>query len=629
MTVAEAYVADTIARAIAPRNPLSVSQWSAREIRLSDKSSPEPGQWKNERNPLLVEPMDCMSAKSIVRDVVLKFPIQFGKSQIAQNVVGYSMCENPGPIMVALPSEALMLKWVAQKLDPMIEETEAVQRALTSLASRDATNTRTFKDFAGGQLYMEHAGTPGRLKSTSVKILVVDELDEFVANLQTGDDPLDMLDGRTSAYEASYRRLYISTPGLVGVSRIEIKWLKSDQRWWHVPCPHCQAQQPLVWDGLKWNEGATACWYVCRDCGSVIDERHKTTMIAAGGWVPQNPEAKIRGYTANCLYYPVRLGPGWLSLVHMWLDAQNDNARIKTFVNERRAECYEDPSMRAVRHNVIADRAEDFRLRTAPKGVLAITAGVDTQDNRLPVQIIGWGRGRAWWTIDYVELPGDPAEEKAWVALIELLNKPIQHESGALMRVLASCVDLGGHRTEAVKNFVRQRRIVRPMAIFGAVPNNAPILSKGKPGDVTWGGRTDRRGVMIYQVGTVAAKHHLFSQLATDADKDSAEQRVCHFSNDLGPEYFVGLTSEVYDPAKNRFRNRRGARNEPLDTWVYAYAATHHPELRFHRYTRADWDAREANLMQSIAPASAAADPTAAAPGAARSIADLAKALNG
>ena len=52
--------------------------------------------------------------------------------------------------------------------------------------------------------------------------------------------------------------------------------------------------------------------------------------------------------------------------------------------------------MRAVRHNAIADRAEPYALRTAPDGVLAITAGVDTQDNRPAMHIVGWGRGMAW-----------------------------------------------------------------------------------------------------------------------------------------------------------------------------------------------------------------------------------------
>ena len=161
-------VFSAIARAITPKKPLTVSQWADLERRLSSKGSAEPGQWRTMRNPPLGEPMDCLSARSTARDVALMFPIQFGKTAVAENVLGYTMDYNPGPVMVCLPGEVSMTKWVAQKLNPMIEETPAVHRALTSVASRDSSNTRTFKDFAGGQLYIEHAGSPSRLKSTTV-----------------------------------------------------------------------------------------------------------------------------------------------------------------------------------------------------------------------------------------------------------------------------------------------------------------------------------------------------------------------------------------------------------------------------------------------------------------------------
>ncbi|WP_276321980.1 terminase gpA endonuclease subunit [Nitrosococcus wardiae] len=58
----------------------------------------------------------------------------------------------------------------------------------------------------------------------------------------------------------------------------------------------------------------------------------------------------------------------------------------------------------------------------------------------------------------------------------------------------------------------------------------------------------------------------------------------------MPPEFFPGLISETYNPAKNRFELKRNVRNEPLDTWVYSFAAAHHPELRLHRTTHADWD---------------------------------------
>jgi len=589
-----------IARALAPRKPLTVSQWADAERVLSSKGSAEPGRWRTHRNPPLREPMDCLSARSTVQDVVMMWCIQFGKTEVAVNWLGYSMDHDPGPIMVCLPGEVSMNKWVAQKLNPMLKETPAAQRALTSVASRDSSNTRTFKDFAGGQLYLEHAGSPSRLKSTTVKKLIVDELDEFAGNLVGGDDPVEILEGRTSSFPATGKRLYISSPQMQGTSRIEYLWDKSDQRRYHVPCPDCGHEQPLEWSGLHWTPDGSQCWYVCRECGVCIDEHRKTAMIAAGRWVPAHPERKMRGYTINGLYYPIGLGPRWIDLVAKWREAQGDPAKLKTFVNDRLAEPWEDPAMRAVKHNVIADRAEPYRLRTAPLGVLAVTAGVDTQDNRLAVHIVGWGRGLACWILDYVELPGDPADDQVWTDLTDLLNRGIEHERGGLVRVEACAIDAGGHRTEAVKAYVRSRRVRRPLCIFGAVPNNAPVLSKGRLQDLNWRNQVDKRGVMIHHVGTVGIKHWLYARLSTDADK-TPDTRLVHFSDELSADYIGGLVSETYNPTRNRFEKRKGGpRNEPLDTWVYAYAAAHHPELRLHRLSKSDWDARESMLAAAV-----------------------------
>ena len=69
-----------LARAIAPRKPLTVSQWADLERRLSSKGSAQAGQWRTDANPPQQEPMDCMSARSTVREVVLMWPIQYGKA---------------------------------------------------------------------------------------------------------------------------------------------------------------------------------------------------------------------------------------------------------------------------------------------------------------------------------------------------------------------------------------------------------------------------------------------------------------------------------------------------------------------------------------------------------------------
>jgi len=101
--------------------------------------------------------------------------------------------------------------------------------------------------------------------------------------------------------------------------------------------------------------------------------------------------------------------------------------------------------------------------------------------------------------------------------------------------------------------------------------------------------------VTVHHVGTVTIKHSLYARISADGDKPP-EARLIHLSDELPPEFFSGLVSEIYNPTKNRFEKRTGVRNEPLDTWVYAHAAAHHPELRLHRRSKADWDAAEARL---------------------------------
>lgn len=587
-----------ISRAIAPRRQILVSEWAARNRKLSRKGSAIPGDWNNERNPLLVEIMDCFSARSPVHDVVGMLPIQFGKSEMEANILGYTMCENPQPIMVVLPGEVSANKWIDQKLNPLVDETPAVQQVLTSTNSRESSNRRSFKDFQGGQLYIEHAGNPVRLKGTSAGLILVDEFSSFATQLKSGDDPDEMLNGRSSAFPSTYKRFKVGTPEIAGLCRVSALYAESDQRRWHWPCPDCGHEQPFEWGGLHWTPDGKRCWYACRECGVVIEEHQKTRLIAAGRWVAENPGAKIRGYHANALYYPMGLGPRWIDLVDMWLKAQGDPAKLKTFINDRLAEPWEDKSTAKAKPNLIKDRLETYRLRVAPIGVLALTAGVDTQDDRLAVQILGWGRGMTCWVLDYVELAGDPADDEVWAKLTDLLNRPIAHQRGGFLHIEATAIDAGGHRTEAVKHYCRQRRIRRAMCIFGAKPNNAPVLGRPKLEDVNYKGKLDKKGVHIYQVGTILIKQWLFPRLGGDADR-LPEARLVHLSEDLDDFYIDGLVSEKYNPKTGRYEKIRGGiRNEPLDTFVYAYAAAHHQDLRLHRAGAADWDAREQRIIE-------------------------------
>ena len=124
------------------------------------------------------------------------------------------------------------------------------------------------------------------------------------------------------------------------------------------------------------------------------------------------------------------------------------------------------------------------------------------------------------------------------------------------------------------------------------------MLGRPKWEDLNAQGKTEKRGIHTWQVGTVAAKHWLFRRLGADADLER-EQRLVHFSDQLDKPFFAGMVAETFDPKTNRYLKKRGARNEPLDTYVYAYAAAHHPELHLHRLTRAEWTEAEARLARN------------------------------
>jgi len=134
-------------------------------------------------------------------------------------------------------------------------------------------------------------------------------------------------------------------------------------------------------------------------------------------------------------------------------------------------------------------------------------------------------------------------------------------------------------------------RIKRPMALKGSSTKGSVILGKPKAQDVNWRGKTIKRGVNLYMVGTDTAKHQLYNQLNDDADKPNSERRI-HFPNEIDIDYFDGLVSEAFDARKNIWVKKKGKRNEPLDTRVYSIAASHHPELYLHKWKASDWDRR-------------------------------------
>lgn len=601
-----------------PRARLAVSQWADAHRVLSEKASAEPGAWRTARTPYLREIMDALSSDSPAHRVCVMKSAQMGVTEAAVNWIGYVMdhVRTAKPLLVVVPTEKLLVRWRHQRLSPMIEAADCLRAKVDATRSRDGTNRIDLLDYPGGLLYLTTAGSASNLKSDSLCYVVCDEADEYDWDVGGRGDPLALIESRQSNFPRR-KLLIFSTPTVKGSSRIEGEWERSDQRHYHIPCPHCGEHQPLVWEHLHWTPDLADVWYACAANGCVISERDKPIMLAAGRWVPTHPDRDIRGYHLSALYAPIGLGYSWTELARDWLAAQAQEIRVQAFVNERLGLPWEDRRTR-VEGTDLAHRAEPYRLRELhPGGPLLVTAGIDTQDDRLVVQILGWGEQGRWWVLDYLTLNGSPSRPEVWVALTELLARPLTAVGGAPAPIEAACIDLGGHHAEEVKAYARSAAHRRLIPIIGSRYRLPTVLGAPKRVDYNHRGQTVRHGMKYFPVGTEVGKDKLFQDLRSDTELAPADRRG-HFSAELTPEYYEGLVSEVWNPKRNRYEPRRGAtrRNEPLDTWVYALAAAHHPELRLDRLRAQDWAARQSWLWPATGetPPDPPAEPVIAQP---------------
>ena len=586
------HAAEAIAAGIEPPPRLSVTAWADAHRRLPTKGAGEPGPWRTTRVPYSAEIMECLSAEHPAKRVVFMKSVQSAGTEIGNNWVGWFIDTQKAPMMVVQPTLDMAERWSKQRLASMIEDAPTLRAKIAPARARDSGNTTLLKEWPGGVMVISGANSGASLRSMPARYLFLDEVDAYPAELEGEGDPISMAEARTTTFPR--RKVFlVSTPTIESLSRINKEWLASDQRRYHVPCPHCGHEQHLVWDNLRWPKGQPElAVYHCADCGVGIEEHHKTAMLAAGRWVATHPERAVAGFHINGLYTPIGLGYTWAELAALWLDSVKDPARIKTFVNLRLGEVVADPNEK-LSEDDLAARASDYDPRTIPPGCLLLTAGIDVQKDRFAILVIGHGRAGQQWVIDYNELPADPTTDAGWEALDAFLAPPFINSRGLPMKISMAAID-SGYLTDHVLAYTRLRR-GRVIAVKGASSPGKPIINRPSKLDVTVRGRTIKHGAEGWLVGADTAKHVLFAVLTADGKRPLEADRMIRFPQGLDASFYSQLAAEVWDPNRRKWVKVR-PRNEALDTWCYALAAAHHPSLRVHVWREPQWARLEAAL---------------------------------
>lgn len=545
-----------------------------------------------------------------VRIITAMAPTQEFKTELLLNAAAYFVHQDPAPILMVLPTDKLGESFSKDRLQPMLSETPALAEISPDEKSRSPDSTLTRKAFATGAVIdIVGANSPTDLSSRPKRVVLADEVDKYPASAGKEGDPLTLAEKRQSTFWNA-KSIRACSPTVKGFSRIGREYAMSDQRKLFVRCPHCDEAQPLTFDRVRWDKDESGdhlpetAGYECRGCGVIWDEgdRRKAVQGVANepdfGWRQTRPfkccgeahkplswtgddgwnergealcptchtaavPVRHAGFNASRLY---SLSVSMAAVVTEFLGAKDDPTLLQPFVNTTLAEEWEESGVK-IDENALLARRETYGPDDMPDGVMLLTAGIDTQDNRLEVEIVGWGRGNESWGVQYAILHGDPAQEMVWRELDALLLRTFTRADGRSMRVQAACIDSGGHHAEKVYEFTRARFGRRVYAIKG----------DGGPGKPIWPRRASQSKTRntLFMVGANAATDQVYGWLRVKVPGAG----FCHFSADYDEPYFKGLIAEKAVTRKVGGQNVRvyecpkGVRNEPLDCRKYALAA--------------------------------------------------------
>ena len=92
-----------------------------------------------------------------------------------------------------------------------------------------------------------------------------------------------------------------------------------------------------------------------------------------------------------------------------------------------------------------------------PDGVAVLTAGIDTRDGRFEIEVTGWGRNEESWSIAFDVIEGDLETNEPWQRLDAYLKQVWRRADGRGFTIMAACMDSGGHHTQKVYEFAKER----------------------------------------------------------------------------------------------------------------------------------------------------------------------------
>lgn len=619
-------IAGALAEVIRPGEQIAPSGWAAKHFILPD------GEYRGqkidfERTPHIVEPLDMLGPDSAVNEVGVMKCAQSAFTTMLQCSLGHRIDCDPCDMMVVQPTDGALTAFNSTKLNRMIEMTEVlggkpdgrggfIGGKVYPQTSRSGAGSTTYeKKFPRGSLSLALASSPADLRLKTIKIAYCDEIDEYADDLDHQGDPLDLIAGRQISFLASrtWKRAYVSTPTVKGVSKVEKVYERGDRRRWHVECPQCRERFPFEWNapfdrgtyGLKFNKGYPyEPYYVAQCCGALIEAWQKTAVYRTGRWVATAPgPGKIPTYHFDALASPF---VPWDEIAKAFVEAGEDPSKLKAFWNLYLGLPY-DVTGDAPDFELLMQRREAYEPNCIPPGALLLTAAADVQMRGIYVEVVAWAPDQQSWTVyaDYLDGATTDVDAGAFAELTKLYLREWPDAYGRRWRLDEFLID-SGYRTDVVYEWTRRHpgtKATKGIDGWSKVP-----LGAATDQDVDYRGRKFKGGAKLRLVGTWPLKSKFYTYAALTPIVQGSTlfhpPGYCHFGAFLDDNYFRQITSEYLAEETIRGRTQkkwkeRSRANHWLDCRVGNLAGSH---AYFTSFRAEDWAerARERGLPDDL-----------------------------
>lgn len=375
-----------------PPEELTVSEWAGKYRFLDERSSSMPGKWKNEMTPYLVGIMDEFNSYQTEKIVFCKCT-QLGGTEALNNMICFSVAQDPAPMMIVYPTSELADSVVEQRIKPMLKASKETKKHF-----KEKNSSKKELQFDNMYISIVGSNSPSELASRPIRYLFLDEVDKYPNESKKEADPISLAVERTKTF--NNRKIYMCSTPTTRKGHIWEEKEKADiEKHYFVPCPHCGEFIELKFSQIRWpddNEKLSAAdkaefaQYICQECGSTINDSDKMEMLQKGEWrtVKENTKfTKTVAFWINTLYSPFTR---FSQIAKAYLIAKDDTEALHNFINSWLAEPWEDTKLKTNAETVM-ERQTDLPEFVVPEWTRLLTAGVDVQETSLYYIIRAWG----------------------------------------------------------------------------------------------------------------------------------------------------------------------------------------------------------------------------------------------